>query len=122
VMALAAVEQVLVPMQCEYFELEGISELMSTVRRIQAGGNPGLGSGGVLLTMYDDRTRLSKEVADEVRRHFGDAVFQSIVPRSIRLAEAPSHVLPIFQYDIKSKGAEAYLALAQELMTRNASS
>jgi chromosome partitioning protein len=122
VMALSAADQVLVPMQCEYYALEGISELVSTIRRVQAGPNPELALGGVLLTMYDDRTRLSKEVADEVRRHFGQLVFQSIVPRSIRLAEAPSHGLPIFQYDIKSKGAEAYLALAQELMTRNPSS
>jgi len=119
VMALSAAEQVLVPMQCEYFALEGISELVSTIRRVQAGPNPELALGGVLLTMYDDRTKLSKEVADEVRRHFGPLVFQSVVPRSIRLAEAPSHGLPIFQYDIKSKGAEAYLALAQELMTRS---
>lgn len=121
VMALSAVDQVLVPLQCEYFALEGISELVSTIRRVQAGPNPALSLGGVVLTMYDDRTKLSKEVADEVRRHFGGAVFQSVVPRSIRLAEAPSHGLPIFQYDIKSKGAEAYLALAQELTTRNAS-
>src|SRR5262249_34341647 len=107
------------PLQCEYFALEGVSELVATVRRVQSGLNPGLSLGGVLLTMYDDRTKLSKEVADEVRRHFGAAVFQSVVPRSIRLAEAPSHGLPIFQYDIKSKGAESYLAVAQELTKRN---
>jgi chromosome partitioning protein len=121
VMALSGVEQVLVPLQCEYFALEGISELMSTVRRVQASTNPALALGGVLLTMYDDRTKLSKEVADEVRRHFESAVFQAVVPRSIRLAEAPSHGLPIFQYDIKSKGAEAYLAVAQELISRGES-
>jgi len=119
VMALSAADQVLVPLQCEYFALEGISELVSTVRRVQSGPNPQLTIGGVLLTMYDDRTKLSKEVADEVRRHFGAKVFQTVVPRSIRLAEAPSHGLPIFQYDIKSKGAEAYLALARELLERN---
>lgn len=120
VMALTGAQQVLVPLQCEYFALEGISDLVSTVHRVQGGLNPGLRIGGVLLTMYDDRTKLSKEVADEVRRHFGAAVFQCVVPRSIRLAEAPSHGLPIFQYDIKSKGAEAYLALARELLQRNA--
>ncbi len=119
IMALSAADQVLVPLQCEYFALEGISELVSTVRRVQSGPNPQLTIGGVLLTMYDDRTKLSKEVADEVRRHFGAKVFQTVVPRSIRLAEAPSHGLPIFQYDIKSKGAEAYLALARELLERN---
>ncbi|MEO8504208.1 MAG: ParA family protein [Acidobacteriota bacterium] len=119
VMALSAAAQVLVPLQCEYFALEGISELVSTVRRVQGSSHPGLKIGGVLLTMYDDRTKLSKEVADEVRRHFGDVVFDTVVPRSIRLAEAPSHGLPILQYDIKSKGAEAYLALARELLQRN---
>ena len=119
VMALSAAAQVLVPLQCEYFALEGISELVSTVRRVQGSSHPALKIGGVLLTMYDDRTKLSKEVADEVRRHFGEIVFDTVVPRSIRLAEAPSHGLPILQYDIKSKGAEAYLALARELLQRN---
>ena len=118
-MALSAAAQVLVPLQCEYFALEGISELVSTVRRVQGSSHPELTIGGVLLTMYDDRTKLSKEVADEVRRHFGEVVFDTVVPRSIRLAEAPSHGLPILQYDIKSKGAEAYLALARELLQRN---
>jgi chromosome partitioning protein len=118
--ALAAADGVLVPLQCEYFALEGISELMSTVKRIQGGVNPHLGIAGILLTMYDDRTNLSKDVADEVRRHFAGKVFETIVPRNIRLAEAPSHGLPIFQYDIKSRGADAYLALAREYLRRAA--
>lgn len=118
--ALAAADGLLVPLQCEYFALEGISELMSTVKRIQGGVNPHLGIAGILLTMYDDRTNLSKDVADEVRRHFAGKVFETIVPRNIRLAEAPSHGLPIFQYDIKSRGADAYLALAREYLRRAA--
>ena len=120
VSALAAADGVLVPLQCEYFALEGISELMSTVKRIQGGLNTRLAIAGILLTMYDDRTNLCKDVADEIRRHFGAKVFKTVVPRNIRLAEAPSHGLPIFQYDIKSRGAEAYLALARELLRRAA--
>ena len=114
--ALAAADGVLVPLQCEYFALEGISELMATVRRVKATLNPRLEVAGVLLTMYDDRTNLSKDVAAEVRRHFGDRVFEAVVPRNVRLAEAPSHGLPIFEYDIKCRGAEAYLDLAREYM------
>ena len=120
VSALTAADAVLVPLQCEYFALEGISELMSTVQRIQGGLNRRLNIAGILLTMYDDRTNLCRDVADEIRRHFGAKVFETIVPRNIRLAEAPSHGLPIFQYDIKSRGAEAYLALARELLRRAA--
>jgi len=120
VSALTAADGVLVPLQCEYFALEGISELMATVRRIQGGLNPRLVIAGILLTMYDDRTNLSKEVAEDIRTHFADKVFDTVVPRNIRLAEAPSHGLPIFQYDIKSRGAEAYLALAREFLRRAA--
>ncbi len=120
VSALAAADGVLVPLQCEYFALEGVSELLSTVERVQGSLNRRLALAGILLTMYDDRTNLSREVADEVRRHFSDRVFETVVPRNIRLAEAPSHGLPIFQYDIKSRGAEAYLALARELLQRAA--
>ena len=119
VMALVAADSLLVPLQAEYFALEGISELMTSVRRIQSGLNPQLTIAGILLTMYDERTNLSRDVADELRRHFPGRVFDTAVPRSIRLAEAPSHGLPILQYDIKSKGAEAYLAAAQELLRRN---
>jgi chromosome partitioning protein len=120
VSALAAADGVLVPLQCEYFALEGISELVSTVQRVQKGLNARLEITGILLTMYDDRTNLCRDVADEVRRHFGPKVFETVVPRNIRLAEAPSHGLPIFQYDIKSRGADAYLALAREVMRRAA--
>jgi chromosome partitioning protein len=120
VSALTAADGVIVPLQCEYFALEGISELMSTVQRVQGGLNRRLSITGILLTMYDDRTNLSRDVADEVRRHFGTKVFETVVPRNIRLAEAPSHGLPIFQYDIKSRGAEAYLALAREYLRRAA--
>ena len=120
VSALTAADGVLVPLQCEYFALEGISELMSTVRRIQGGLNPRLAIAGILLTMYDDRTNLSRDVAEDIRSHFAGKVFETVVPRNIRLAEAPSHGLPIFQYDIKSRGAEAYLAVARELLRRAA--
>ena len=120
VSALVAADGVLVPLQCEYFALEGISELITTVERVQGGLNRRLDIAGILLTMYDDRTNLSRDVAEEIRRHFGTKVFETVVPRNIRLAEAPSHGLPIFQYDIKSRGAEAYLALARELLRRAA--
>ena len=120
VSALTAADGVIVPLQCEYFALEGISELISTVERVQGGLNRRLTIAGIVLTMYDDRTNLSRDVAEEIRRHFGAKVFETIVPRNIRLAEAPSHGLPIFQYDIKSRGAEAYLALAREYLRRAA--
>jgi len=120
VAALTAADGVLVPLQCEYFALEGISELLATVKRIQGSLNPRLAIAGILLTMYDDRTNLSKDVAEEIRSHFAEKVYDTVVPRNIRLAEAPSHGLPIFQYDIKSRGAEAYLALARELLRRAA--
>ena len=120
ILALAAADGVLVPLQAEYFALEGMSELVSTVRRVQAGLNPALDLSGILLTMYDERTNLSREVAQELRRHFADKVYETVVPRNVRLAEAPSHGLPILQYDIKSRGAEAYLALAREFLRRAA--
>ncbi|MFL6194199.1 MAG: ParA family protein [Thermoanaerobaculia bacterium] len=118
--ALTAADGILVPLQCEYFALEGISELLATVRRVQASLNTRLAIAGILLTMYDDRTNLSKDVAEEIRSHFAEKVYETVVPRNIRLAEAPSHGLPIFQYDIKSRGAEAYLALAREVIRRAA--
>jgi chromosome partitioning protein len=118
--ALTAADGILVPLQCEYFALEGISELLATVERIQHSLNKRLQIAGILLTMYDDRTNLSKDVAEEIRSHFADKVFETVVPRNIRLAEAPSHGLPIFQYDIKSRGSEAYLALAREFLRRSA--
>lgn len=116
--ALVAADGVLVPLQCEYFALEGISALVSTVRRVKATMNADLSIAGILLTMHDERTNLSKDVAKEVREHFGDLVFQTIVPRNVRLAEAPSYGVPVLSYDIKSRGAAAYLALAREVLAR----
>lgn len=114
--ALTAADAVLIPLQCEYFALEGISELMETLKRIRRVLNPGIEVEGVLLTMVDDRTNLSQQVAGEIREHFKDNVFKTTVPRSIRLAEAPSFGKPILLYDIRSRGAEAYLELAREIM------
>ncbi len=114
--ALVAADSVLIPLQCEFFALEGVSELMSTVERIQQSFNPGLTIEGILLTMYDERTNLSTQVIDDVRKHFRGAVFESVVPRNVRLAEAPSHGQPILLYDIRSKGAEAYLSLTKEIL------
>jgi chromosome partitioning protein len=118
--ALTAADGVLVPLQCEYYALEGVSELVSTVRRVQGNLNPRLRIAGVLLTMYDDRTNLSRDVADEIRRHFDQVVFEAVIPRNVRLAEAPSHGLTVLQYDIRCRGAEAYLAAAREMMRRAA--
>ena len=116
--ALVAADGVLVPLQCEYFALEGISALITTVRRVKATMNPDLSIAGILLTMHDERTNLSKDVAREVRTHFGDLVYQTIVPRNVRLAEAPSYGVPVLAYDIKSRGAAAYLELAREVLAR----
>jgi chromosome partitioning protein len=118
--ALTAADQLLVPLQCEYFALEGVSELIATVQRIQQGLNPQLQIAGILLTMYDDRTNLSRDVVREVQSHFAGKVYETIVPRNIRLAEAPSHGVPVMQYDIKSRGAQAYLNLAREFLRRAA--
>ena len=109
--ALAAADQVLVPVQAEYYALEGLSQLAKSVELVRARLNPRLRIGGVLLTMVDGRTRLSAEVAEEVRRHFGDRVFRTTIPRSVRLAEAPSHGQPAIAYDRRSAGAEAYWRL-----------
>lgn len=121
VMALCAASGVLVPIQCEYFALEGVSELMTTVRTVQARLNPSLRIKGVLLTMYDDRTNLARDVVREIQNHFAAEVFRTVVPRNVRLAEAPSHGISVLEYDIKSKGAQAYLALARELLARELS-
>ncbi len=118
--ALVAADRVLVPMQCEYFALEGLAEMLSTVTRIRQSLNPGLGIAGILMTMYDDRTRLSRQVFEEVRQHFPDQVYRTVVPRNVRLAEAPSHGVPALHYDIKCRGAQAYLDLAQEYLARAA--
>jgi chromosome partitioning protein len=114
--ALAAAHSVLIPLQCEYFALEGISELTATMRRIQRALNPALEVEGVLLTMVDERTNLTLQVMGEIRGHFKNKVFATRVPRSVRLAEAPSFGKPILLYDIKSRGAQAYLDLAKEVM------
>jgi chromosome partitioning protein len=114
--ALVAAESVLVPMQCEYYALEGVSLLLETLSLVRERLNPDLDLDGVLLTMYDGRTRLSEQVAAEIRRFFGDAVFRTVIPRNVRLAEAPSFGLPVLLYDAASAGAQAYLALAQEVL------
>lgn len=118
VLALVAARGVIVPLQCEYYALEGLSELVNTVARIGGSLRPGLGIEGIVLTMVDERMKLTRDVEAEARRHFGERVFRTVVPRNVRLAEAPSHGQPILQYDIKSRGAEAYLALARELVGR----
>ena len=115
--ALAAADSILIPLQCEYFALEGISELTATLQRVKRALNPALEIEGVILTMVDERTNLTQQVIGEVRSHFRDQVFKTQVPRSVRLAEAPSFGKPVLLYDIRSKGAEAYLELAQELMS-----
>jgi chromosome partitioning protein len=116
--ALAGTDAVLIPVQCEYYALEGLTQLIATVNLVRDHLNPGLAISGVVLTMYDGRTNLSAEVAAEVRRHLDGAVFATIVPRSVRLSEAPSHGLPIALYRPDSKGAQAYGALARELRAR----
>jgi chromosome partitioning protein len=115
--ALAAADGVLIPMQCEYYALEGISALTTTLQRVKRALNPSLEVEGVLLTMVDERTNLTQQVIAEVRAHFKDKVFETQVPRSVRLAEAPSFGKPVILYDIRSKGAEAYLQLARELLS-----
>jgi chromosome partitioning protein len=117
--ALVAADGLLVPMQAEYFALEGITELMQTLDRVAQAFNPGLALEGVLLTMYDDRTNLSQQVTDNLKGFFGDKLLKTTIPRNIRLAEAPSHGKPVQIYDPRSKGAEAYTALAVELLLRN---
>ena len=117
--ALSAAHSVLVPIQCEYYALEGVSALMATVNRVQKTFNPALELEGVLLTMFDGRTNLSLQVADEVKKYFWDKVFMSIIPRSVRLGEAPSHGQPIGTYDPKSAGALAYRSLANEIIRNN---
>jgi chromosome partitioning protein len=114
--ALAASDSVLVPIQCEYLALEGVSELLDTLMRLRRTLNPQLAIEGILLTMYDDRTTLSKQVAADLRSFFGGQVFETVIPRNVRLAEAPSHGMPVMFYDIHSKGAESYIQLAREVI------
>ncbi|RMF25620.1 MAG: ParA family protein, partial [Deltaproteobacteria bacterium] len=116
--ALTAATSVLVPLQCEFYALEGLSALMDTVDRVRVGFNPSLQLEGILLTMFDSRTSLARQVAAEVRKHFGDQVFDSVVPRNVRLGESPSHGVPVLLYDPGSKGADAYRLLARELLEK----
>jgi len=116
--ALVAAEAMLVPLTCEYFALEGLAELTSTLGRVQASFNPELEIAGVLLTMADHRTNLGQQVAQEVQNFFGDKVFRTMIPRNVRLGEAPSYGLPVILYDVRSKGAEAYVSLAREFLDR----
>ena len=118
--ALVASDAVLIPLHCEYFALEGLADLVSTMRRVRAALNPGLDIEGVLLTMIDERTNLGQQVATDVRSFFKEKVFRTVIPRNVRLGEAPSHGLPVILYDAKSRGAKAYLALAREVMERRA--
>ena len=115
---LVAADALLIPLQCEYYALEGLSQLLNTVHRLQQGVNPSLGIDGVLLTMYDARLNLSRQVASEAREYFGAKVFESVIPRNVRLAEAPSFGKPIVMYDVASVGSHAYMNVAKELMER----
>ena len=114
--AMVAAESIIVPMQCEYYALEGLGSLTHTLSLIQSSFNPSLEIEGIVLTMYDARNTLSRQVADEIKKHFGDKVYKTIIPRNIRLAEAPSFGKPILLYDATSKGAQSYMALAKEIM------
>ncbi len=118
--ALTSADSLLVPIQCEYYALEGVTELFDTLARIRRSLNPGLTIEGLLLTMYDDRTNLGQLVARDVREFFKEKVFNTIIPRNVRLGEAPSHGIPAVLYDVKSRGAEAYISLAREVLARNA--
>jgi chromosome partitioning protein len=116
--ALVASDSVLIPMQCEYYALEGLTALLNTIERIKAVLNPNLEIDGLLRTMYDPRIALANQVSSQLTEHFGDKVYRTIIPRNVRLAEAPSHGLPVLEYDAKSRGAVCYLALAGELIRR----
>jgi chromosome partitioning protein len=116
--ALVAADTVIIPLHCEYFALEGLADLVGTMRRVRGALNPALDIEGVLLTMFDERTNLGQQVAADVRGFFKEKVFRTVIPRNVRLGEAPSHGLPVMLYDVKSRGAEAYLALAKEVLER----
>jgi chromosome partitioning protein len=113
---LVAANSVLIPIQCEYFALEGLADLFDTLARVRGAFNPGLSVQGILLTMYDERTNLSAQVRDELKSHFADKLLDTVIPRNVRLAEAPSFGKPVLLYDIRSKGAESYLRLAKEIL------
>jgi chromosome partitioning protein len=118
--SLVAADGVLIPMQAEYFALEGVSELLDTIERIRVDLNPPLGIDGVVLTMFDERTNLAQQVSDELKKYFGDKLCKTTIPRNIRLAEAPSHGQPALLYDVRSRGAESYIRLAKEILDRHA--
>jgi chromosome partitioning protein len=115
--ALVAADFIIIPLQCEYFAMEGLGHLLSTLKLIKARLNPSLALGGILLTMFDTRNLLCHRVSEDVRKHFGNKVFQTVIPRNVRLSESPSHGLPIILYDIRSRGAVSYMDLAKEVMT-----
>src|SRR5687767_4310646 len=117
--ALVAADKVLIPLHCEYFALEGLADLVATMRRVRASLNPTLDIEGVLLTMNDERTNLGQQVSKDVREFFKEKVYRTVIPRNVRLAEAPSHGLPAVTYDARSRGAEAYFAFAREVLERN---
>jgi chromosome partitioning protein len=119
--ALTACDSVLIPLQCEYYALEGLGQLNNTIELVNRSLNPELAIEGILLTMSDKRNNLSNQVEDEVRSHFGQLVYETVIPRNVRLSEAPSHGLPIILYDIASRGAQSYLSLAQEMIERRRS-
>jgi chromosome partitioning protein len=112
---------VIVPVQCEYYALEGLSLLTRTLQRVRNSFNPSLEIRGILLTMFDTRNSLSHQVAEEVKHHFGEKVFDTVIPRNVSLAEAPSHGKPIMLYDVRSSGAQSYLSLAKEILSENGS-
>jgi chromosome partitioning protein len=115
---LTAANSVLVPLQAEYFALEGVSQLLATIDRVKSAVNPSLDVEGIVLTMYDERINLARQVAEEVRNHFGEKVYKTVIPRNVRLSEAPSFGKPIILYDIRSRGSEAYVSLAREFIQR----
>jgi chromosome partitioning protein len=117
--ALTAADSVIIPVQCEYFALEGISKLLDTIRIIKRKTNPSLSIEGFLLTMYDSRLRLANQIYDEVKRHFQELVFKTVIQRNVKLSEAPSHGLPVILYDADSTGAKNHLALAKEIISKN---
>ena len=116
---LCAANAVVIPMQCEYYALEGLSDLVQTIKKVRVSLNPGLEIEGLLRTMYDPRNMLAQQVSDQLQQHFGDKVYRTVIPRNIRLAEAPSHGLPVLNFDRQSKGALAYLALAGEMLGKS---
>ena len=115
---MAAADSVLVPLQCEFFALEGLSQLLQTVEQVRANINPGLEIQGIVLTMYDGRNNLANQVVDDVRAHMGDKVYNTVIPRNVRISEAPSHGKPAILYDLKCTGSQAYLQLASEVIRR----